>query len=226
MSENKEDPDYLAKRSILEAAGLDPDSDLVKQPLLVIIQEIQLIKAGIKPHPSSTIKATPPKESSAPRKDEVHSKTLEIDEKSASETVYTFEARIQGQYQALLTEILRLWGKYIEFQKSSLDQTCAFLNLQKYGLGEELSDYVQWATKTTTEGISATGLTQEMKKRTENLQKSLNTSLPASEKLSTEADELRKQIQRLFTMVESDYLKMDGLSKDMVAFFDKPGGKI
>lgn len=211
---------------MLEAAGLDPDSDLAKQSFLVIMQEIQLIKAGIKPPPSSTIKATPPKESSAPRKDEDHSKTLETDEKSTSGKVDAFETRIQDQYQASLTEILRLWGKYIEFQKSSLDQVCAFLNLQKYGLGEELSNYVQWATKTTTEGISETGLSQEMKKRTENLQKSLNTSLSAGENLSKKADELRKQIQRLFTMVEGDYLRMDGLSKDMVTLFDKLGGEL
>jgi len=212
----------------LEAAGLDPDSELVKQPFLVIMQEIQLIKAGIKPPPPSTVKSTTPKETSVPMKDEVRSKITVTDKQSSpeSKTSERLELRIQDQYQTSLTKILGLWEKSITFQKSNLDHVCGFLNVQKYGLGEELGSYVNWATKATNDRMLVSEFSKEMKKRTESLQKLLNTSLPAGDDIAKKADKLRAQILKLSAIAEDNHLKMDELSKEMVMLFEKLGGEI
>ncbi|TFG29986.1 hypothetical protein EU528_08875 [Candidatus Thorarchaeota archaeon] len=216
----------MVKRSLLEAAGLDPDSELAKQSFSVIMQEIQLIKAGIKSAPPSLTKAKPLKESPAPKKDEVRAKTSTTKGKSSPELDAKLETRIQNQYQTSLTEIMGLWDESIKSQKSSLDHLCGFLNVQKYGLGEELSSYVNWATKATNEGISETEFSKEMKKRTESLQKLFDKTLSADENLAKKADTLREQIQRLSIAVKDHHMRIDELSKEIATLFEKLGGSI
>lgn len=216
----------MVKRSLLEAAGLDPDSELAKQSFSVIMQEIQLIKAGIKSPPPSLTKAKLQKESPAPKKDEVHIETSTTKGRSFPEPDATLETRIQNQYQASLTEIMGLWDESIRFQKSGLDHLCGFLNVQKFGLGEELSSYVNWAINATNEGISETEFSKEMKKRTENLQKLFDKTLSADENLAKKADTLREQIQRFSTAVKDNHLKIDELSKEIATHFEQLGGSI
>jgi hypothetical protein len=232
MSEKRDNTEDMIKRSMMEAAGLDPDSELAKQPLEVILKEIQRVSMermmGLQTGGPLSTSAAPPKESSAPKKDKIHVETPVTEAKSASgsKTGDNLETRIQNQYQASLTEILGLWDKSIKLQKSNLDQVCGFLNVQKYGLGEELSGYVNWATKATNEGISETEFNKELKKRAESLQKLLDTTLSADKNLAKKADKLKEQIQRLCTMAKDDHLKMDELSKKMVTHFEKLGGEI
>lgn len=216
----------MVKRNLLEAAGLDPDSELANQSFSVIMQEIQLIKAGIKPPPPSLTKAKPLKESPAPKKDEVPTESSTTKGKSFTESDAKLETRIQNQYQASLTEIMELWDESIRSQKSSLDHLCGFLNVQKYGLGEELSSYVNWAIKATNEGISETEFSKEMKKKTESIQKLLDKTLSTDENLAKKADTLREQIQSLSTTVKDHHLKMDELSKEIAMHFEKLGGSI
>ncbi len=71
MSEKPESPEDMVKRSIMEAAGLDPDSELAKQPLDVILREIQRMKMiGVQTPSPPVTQAAPPKESLAPKKAE------------------------------------------------------------------------------------------------------------------------------------------------------------
>lgn len=228
MSEKKEDPEYLAKRALLEAAGLDPDSELAKQPLHVVIREIQSIMRGGKKPDSTMTQATSPKESPAPTKDKTSAETpaAKASLLTESKEVGKPEKQIQDQYQASLAEILGLWEKSIKYQKSNLDQVCGFLNVKKYGLGEELHSYVDWAVKATNEGLSETEFNKEMKKRAESLQKLLDTSLPAGEKLAQSADDLRKQIQRNCTLEKEHHLRIDEFTKEMVRLFEKYEGEV
>jgi len=232
MSEKQYSIEETIKRSMMEAAGLDPDSELAKQPLEVILKEIQRVSMermmGLKTGSTPTTQTTLPKESFASKKDKALTETPMAEEKSIpkSDAYDKLEKQIQDQYQASLTEILGLWDQSIKYQKSNLDQVCGFLNVQKYGLDEELSSYVNWATKATIEGISETEFNKEMKKRAESLQKLLDTTLSADKNLAKKADELKEQIRRLYTMVKDDHLKMDELSKEMVTHFEKLGGEI
>jgi hypothetical protein len=233
MSEKKSfSTEDMIKRGMMEAAGLDPDSELAKQPLDVIIKEIQRVSMermmGFQSSSPPTTSAAPLKESSAPKKDKVHVETpvTEVKSSSGSKSGDNLETRIQNQYKASLTEILELRDKSIELQKNNLEEVCGFLNVQKYGLGEELNSYVTWATKATKEGISEAEFNKEMKKRAESLQKLLDTTLSADKNLAKKADKLKEQIQRLCTMAKDDHLKMDELSKKMVTHFEKLGGEI
>ncbi|MFW9921623.1 MAG: hypothetical protein ACFFED_18630 [Candidatus Thorarchaeota archaeon] len=80
MPENSEDPEIIIKKNMLEAAGIDPDPELLKQPFSVILREIQLVQTGVKKRTPSVEKAAPLKESTTPKATEESGARLKLQE--------------------------------------------------------------------------------------------------------------------------------------------------
>lgn len=220
MPENSENPEIIIKKNMLEAAGIDPDPELLKQPFSVILQEIQLVRAGLKTRTPSVSKAAPPKASTASRateKSDPHPKVQEY----GGETKRNLD-ELLGRIKMLSDSLADIEFETIELAKQirleispELEETVSQLEtlakspwVDEKAMREQrnrIDSLGKDALKKTERFIKKPDETKTLSKNTlgriEALRKSSSSRQSHVEKMILEQQNIMAEIQRLFEEV-------------------------
>ncbi len=198
MPDKSEDPEYEVKRSMLEAAGLDPDSELVKQPFHVILREIQLIKAGLKsPSPPPT-QATPSKEAPAPKK------AKEVGQRSPAGIITASPEKQREEYggarRRRLDEMLARILKLSDSLKETEDETVELASLLRREMAPGLEELVTEQEALVKSAGSDERTERERLNKIESLGKEI---LKKTERYITKPDEAKAPSKKTLVRIEA-----------------------